>query len=188
METERREYFRFNESLMMSYQLEDAETSATDQVALDLIDEFSQMTQQLKTSIARMPGRSVELANSLKLLDAKINLLAQTLLYKDEDNNLTRHQINISAGGLSFGVREEIAVGTIIKLQLVLPPELNTLQVRAKVVNCKKNEDKNSEYPYCLSVKFIDTSDLVQDTIVRHIMRCQADQLRSKNENLSSTP
>jgi len=183
-ENERREYYRFDETLMMNYSIiadskDNSEESANKQ-AMTLINEFSSMTQQIKLSLGRMNTRSPEITSCFKILDAKINLLAQTVLYQDNSNSLTRNKANISAGGMSFPVKENIPADTDLMLQLVLPPELNILNVRAKVITCNKNQNEN--LPYSVSTKFIETNDVTEDIIVRHIMHRQSDQLRAKKE------
>jgi PilZ domain len=183
-QAERREYYRFEESLMMSYVIQsdqqNSEAQAANQQAMDLLDEFSLMTQQIKTSLSRVSNRSPEITSCFKILDSKINLLAQTFLNQDKKNSLTQHKANISAGGISFDADEEISVDSILILELVLPPELHVLKIKAKVINCSEN--KTDKQAYLISSKFVETNDVTQDIIVRHIMRCQSDQLRAGNE------
>jgi hypothetical protein len=183
IEHERREYYRFDESLMISYSIVGKQTSSVDLAqfqAMELLNTFSSMTGQLKMSLSRMQNRSPESSNCFKILDAKINLLAQTVLYQNSDNNLKARKVTISAGGISFGVDEAIEAGTQLSLQLVLPPELNVLSISANVLKCHKSTDNN--FPYYISTKFYETNDVTEDTIVRHIMRVQSDQLRAKKE------
>lgn len=181
MSEERRKYFRFNETIMMTYSLTNKDDAIPEnQLAIDLIDEFSSMSQQLKLSVARMTQRSAELGNCMGILDSKINLLAQTVLYKDRANTFSRYKANISAGGISFQVSETIPIDSILNLQMVLSPELNTLNVKAKVVNCQKDSSIETPQNYIVSTNFVETSDITEDIIVRHIMRCQADELRAK--------
>jgi len=184
---ERREYYRFDETLMMSYSIiaatddnQNNKEQFANKQAKVLINEFSSMTQQIKVSLGRLNNRSPEITSCFKILDAKINLLAQTVLYQDKENSLKRHQANISAGGISFAVEKNIPVDTQLLLQLVLPPELNVLHVKARVVTC--NENKSDDLPYIVSTQFIETNDITEDIIVRHIMHRQSDQLRAKKE------
>ncbi|MFK5985859.1 MAG: PilZ domain-containing protein [Pseudomonadota bacterium] len=183
---DRREYYRFKESLMMSYVIaqhseEDIQQEQTDnQYAMNLLAEFSSMSQHIKLSLGRM-SRSPEASNCFKILDAKINLLAQTVLYQDKNNDLKRYHADISAGGISFTVDKEVVADTILKLQLVLAPELQVLNIQAKVIACKKNIEKESSYT--ISTQFLHNNEFTEDLIVRHIMHCQSDQLRSKRDN-----
>jgi hypothetical protein len=183
---ERREYYRFDETLIMNYSIITADNKLgnkeqfANQQAKALINEFSSMTQQIKMSLSRMNNRSPELSSCFKILDTKINLLAQTILYQDKENSLMHHKANISAGGISFAVEQNIPANTELMLQLVLPPELNILNVKAKVIKC--NVNKNDDFAYRLSTQFIETNDITEDIIVRHIMHRQSDQLRAKKE------
>ncbi len=184
-QSDRREYYRLKESLIMSYVIvgkDDAlHSDSANQYAMDLLAEFSSMSQQIKQSVTRM-NRSPDLSNCFKILDAKINLLAQTVLYQDKDNDLKRYTADISAGGMSFLVPEKVEEGSELQLQLVLPPELYVLNIMAKVISCKQSDSNDGSY--MLSTQFLDTRDTTQDLIVRHIMHSQSDQLRAKKETV----
>ena len=187
MQNDRRKYFRYTENLMMSYSLQGDDSQSKEEIqALNLIEDFSHMSQQLKSALGRIPGRAMEIANCLKILDTKINLLAQSVLYQKNSAVLSQHRINLSAGGLSFSSEEPIPIDSILTIQLILPPELDSLNLRARVVNCHKQKEDKQEI-YCVSVTFIEVSDMVQDIIVRHIMRCQAEELRIKKEYSTTT-
>ena len=149
--------------------------------AMELLDQLSSMTGQLKMSLSRIQARSPELSNCFKILDTKINLLAQTVIYQNQENDLKLRKVNISAGGISFCVDEKITVDTILVVQMVLPPELNVLNLKAKVIKCEESSD--NAFPYYISTKFHNINDVTEDIIVRHIMHGQSDQLRAKKEN-----
>ncbi len=185
MQTDRRQYYRFDESLMMSYKIitplsdqQNNKEQIINQQTKYLLNEFSSMTQQIKISLTRVRNPSPEISNCLKILDSKINLLSQIMLFKDKENTLKQRKVNISAGGIYFVVDEMISVGTLLALELILSPELNILKIKAKVVMCSESEDHI--HSYLLSAKFIETSDVTRDIIVRHIMYGQSIQLRAE--------
>ena len=181
---DRREYYRIEESILMAYSVEEDEAqqaSASDST-FEIINEFSNVSAQMKTTLGRIAERSPDTASCIRSLDTKINLLAQIMLIKDDEQMLSRHDINISAGGLAFSCQQDFPDNTCLKLKLVLPPDLSLLVLKGKVVSSVKQD--NIHYPYQVSLEFMALSDMDQDTISRHIMRLQATQLRQRKEKL----
>jgi len=183
---DRREYYRIEESILMTYSIitsdEDLSSSDSTNSTLEIINEFSNVSAQMKASLGRISERSADIASCLKSLDTKINLLAQVLLVNGENQALKRHNINISAGGLAFANQEAINDNAYLQLKLILPPDLSMLVIKGRVVSCKRQDD--FDFPYQISVEFINLNDSEQDSIARHIMRLQAQQLRQRKEKL----
>jgi len=183
---ERREYYRIEESILMAYSILDSndESNLVDKAdsSYEILSEFANVSTQMKTTLGRISERSADVASCLKSLDTKINLLAQVILVNGEEQNLSRHDINISAGGLAFNTNESLDTDILLKIKLILPPDLSILILKGKVVSCIRQD--NFQYPYQVSIEFTNLSDTDQDTIARHIMRLQAQQLRQRKENL----
>lgn len=184
---DRREYYRIEESVLMSYSIvtteDEAKNTQPADPSLDIINEFANVSAQMKTALGRIAERSPDVASCLKNLDTKINLLSQVMLMNNEEQTLTRHNINISAGGLAFSSQKDINEGTLLRLKLLLPPDLSLMMQKGKVVSCIRQD--NLEHPFQISVEFMDLSDSNQDAIARHIMRLQAQQLRQRKEQLN---
>ena len=175
--TERREYFRLSETILMGYTRHEQRLNSSEEIGdssgLEIIEEFASMTRQFKVSLARINQRLPEVTACFKLLDAKLNLLAENVYNQQDKTPLKRQKANLSGSGISFSIDEEIPMGEMIELTLVLPPELHILTIKAQVVKCIAN---NSDY--ILSVKFEDLNEQTQDMIVRHVMQSQSNLLR----------
>jgi CheY-like chemotaxis protein len=71
--------------------------------------------------------------------------------------------VNISLEGFKLAAREEIAVGSLIPISMVLPETLagsNTLSLDAQVVWCRRAEDNPNEYRVGFQIVRINENDL----------------------------
>jgi len=180
---ERREYYRIDDSAIFSYHVLNQEKTDTENVstAFEMIELFGQMNQQMSAALGRISENSSDIATYLKGLDNKVELLAQMYLFKDNKHSLEpRRQINLSAGGLAFGSDEKLKQGTLIAMDMILSTDLLCLHLTGRVIQI--SNEQLGDYPYRISVGFVDISDVEVDQIIKHIMRMQSEQLRAKRE------
>ncbi len=186
---ERRQYYRIDDSAIFSYHVLKKERSDDDQneiekvsTAFEMIELFGQMNQQMSVALGRISDHSADVATYLKGLDNKIELLAQMYLFKDNQSSLEpRRQINLGAGGLAFGSDEKLKQGTLIAMDMILSTDLLCLHLTGRVIQI--SNEKNGDFPYRISVGFVEISDAEVDQIIKHIMRLQAELLRAKRES-----
>ena len=186
---ERRQYYRIDYSAIFSYHVLKKERSDDDQneiekvsTAFEMIELFGQMNQQMSVALGRISDHSADVATYLKGLDNKIELLAQMYLFKDNQSSLEpRRQINLGAGGLAFGSDEKLKQGTLIAMDMILSTDLLCLHLTGRVIQI--SNEKNGDFPYRISVGFVEISDAEVDQIIKHIMRLQAELLRAKRES-----
>ena len=186
---DRRQYYRIDDSAIFSYHVLQKETnkelSSADKkvsTAFEMIELFGQMNQQMSASLGRISDHSADVATYLKGLDNKIELLAQMYLFKDKQTSLEPHrQINLGAGGLAFGSDEKLKQGTLIAMDMILSTDLLCLHLTGRVIQI--SNETNGDFPYRISVGFVDITDIEVDKIIKHIMRLQSEQLRAKRES-----
>ncbi len=186
---ERRQYYRIDDNAIFSYHVLNKEYSkvqdkADEKVstAFEMMELFGQMNQQMGVALGRISENSADIAAYLKGLDNKIELLAQMYLFKDSDTDLEpQRQINLGAGGLAFGSDEKLKQGTLIAMDLILSTDLLCLHLTGRVIQICN--EKNGDFPYRISVGFVEISDAEVDQIIKHIMRLQSEQLRARRES-----
>jgi len=180
----RREFYRIDEKLLLSYKrlIADEEVEKESDIeSMALFDEFSTMSQQIKLSLSRMHYQSPEVSTCFKIMDAKINLLAQSIFFKENKNvDMMRRKVSISGGGISFEASEMIEDGGLLEIEIILPPEVKSLKLKATVV--KSFELKHGIFTHVVATKFEGVNKLTQDAIVRHIMQAQSHLLRLEKE------
>ncbi len=185
---ERRQYYRIDDSAVFSFSIvnentlhRDLDENSTLSGSFEMMELFGQMNQQMKVCLGRICEHSPETASYLKNLDNKIELLAQMCLFKEQDSAPeARRQINLGAGGLAFGNDQKLKQGTLLSMNLILSTDLLCLRLKGRVLQASSQKEDN--YPYRISVGFVDISDQEVDQIIRHIMRLQSEQLRAKKE------
>ncbi len=178
---ERRQYYRIDDNAIFSYHVLNKEKNDTENVstAFEMIELLGQMNQQMSAALGRISENSTDIATYLKGLDNKVELLAQMYLFKDNKHSLEpRRQINLSAGGLAFGSDEKLKQGTLIAMDMILSTDLLCLHMTGRVIQI--SNEQLGDYPYRISVGFVDFSDVEVDQIIKHIMRMQSEQLRAK--------
>lgn len=180
---DRREFFRIEERLMLSYRRLASDQEQSNESTSLLLQEFDELSQQIKHSLSRLHYQAPEVSSCIKILDSKINLLAQSLLMKKSPTKaLLRRKVNISGGGISFELADKLEEQDLIEIEIILPPEAKPLKVRAKVISTYQNPYKNSGYSFVVSARFHDLNDQIQDAIIRHITQAQTYLLRMKKQ------
>jgi hypothetical protein len=190
---ERREYFRIDDSIQVSYRLVDAASVPVDIDARLQNDRFSVMTrlqaisQHLSAAFHRIEQRDPDVADYLKALDQKIDLLGQSFLAEEQDLlGQPSRSVNLSAGGLAMDVVEKLTVGDMVEIKLLLLPSYTGVLAYGEVVGVDEVSNPQKGYNYHVRINFslIRSSD--QDALIRHIMRRQGEMLRQRREQLEN--
>jgi hypothetical protein len=189
---ERREFFRIDDSIQVSYHVisRDEMPESIDE-RLSGSDRFTVMTrlqtisQHLSAPLHRIEQRDPDVADYLKALDEKINLLGQSFLAEENELlNRPSRAVNLSAGGLAMDVSEKQTVGELVEIKLLLLPSYTGILAYGEVVGVDRNTEGDSDYPYHIRINFILIRGSDQDAMIRHIMRRQGEMLRKRREQL----
>ncbi|MEJ2454927.1 MAG: PilZ domain-containing protein [Candidatus Thiodiazotropha sp.] len=186
---ERREFFRIDDSIRLSYRVIDADKVPVDLEERVHNDRFSVMTrlqaisQNLSASFHRIEQRDPDVADYLKALDEKITLLGQAFLAEEGEllGEPTR-DVNLSAGGLAMDVAEPMAVGDRVEIKLLLLPAYSGVLAYGEVVGVEASAQPDGDYPHHVRINFTLIRDVDQDALIRHIMRRQGEMLRKRRE------
>jgi hypothetical protein len=185
---ERREFFRIDDSIQVSYRVIDPQelpTSLDNQRMLN--DRFTVMTrlqtisQHLSAPLHRIEQRDPDVADYLRALDEKINLLGQSFLSEEREIlGQPSLSVNLSAGGLAMDVAQPLTLGDLVEIKLLLLPSYTGVIAYGEVVGVESSTEGNSDYPHHVRINFtlIRASD--QDALIRHIMRRQGEMLRER--------
>jgi hypothetical protein len=191
MAEERRAFFRIDDSIRVSYNRVEADEIPTDMDEEVRNDRFSVMTrlqaisQHLSSAFHRIEQRDSDVADYLKALDEKINLLGQTFLAQEKDLlEEPSRPVNLSAGGLAMGVADPMAVGDWVEIKLLLLPSYTGILAYGEVVDVEADPNPEAGYPYHVHINFARIRSVDQDALVRHITRRQSEMLRQRRERL----
>jgi hypothetical protein len=187
-EKERREFFRLDDEVNLSYEIltETLLPKRVDELSFGLTDSLTVMTrlssigQQMATALHRIEQRDSDVADYLRGLDEKIEILAQTYLSKDIAlAALPKQIVNLSAGGIAFAVEAMVEVGTPLEVKLLLFPSYTGIVVIGRVISCDAAEEEGG-YQVRIDFEYIRDND--RDALIRHILRRQGESLRRMRE------
>jgi hypothetical protein len=189
MTDERREFFRIDDSIQVSYRLIDADSVPTTIDEKMQNDRFSVMTrmqaisQHLSASLHRIEQRDPDVADYLKALDEKINLLGQSFLSEEKELiGEPSRSVNLSAGGLAMDVAETMAIGDLVQIKLLLLPSYTGVLAYGEVVGVDDTPQSEAGYLHHVRINFSLIRPSDQDALIRHILRRQGEMLRERRE------
>jgi hypothetical protein len=111
------------------------------------------------------------LAEYLKNLEQKIDILARTISVMDEVASHPTRSVNLSASGIAFLTDAACHKDTLLEIKMILPPTLQVIVAYARVVDCTSDDDHGV---YTLAATFIRMKDYDRDHLIRHVARRQA--------------
>lgn len=182
---ERRRYFRIEDEIVLFLRQVTPEQACLNESLDDYpLDAFSLsarldlLSQEARSPLRRIAREQPELAEYLKLLDRKIELIARALLEKESDI-ADRHanRVNLSASGLAFDAEIGFEPGALLELKMLLPPALMGVVAFGEVVYCNRNPDESAR-PYRVAVDFVGIKEQDRELLIRHVVRKQSNQLR----------
>jgi hypothetical protein len=194
MADERRAFFRIDDSIQISYSVIEADAVPADIDEQVQNDRFSVMTrlqaisQHLSAAFHRIEQRDPDVADYLKALDEKINLLGQSFLAEEKALlGEPSRPVNLSAGGLAMDVADPLVVGDRVEIKLLLLPSYTGILAYGEVVGVEASPKPEAGYPYHVRINFTLIRGVDQDALIRHIMRRQGEMLRQRREQQEKT-
>ena len=192
---ERREFFRIDDSIQVSFRV----VPAAD-MPLDIDDQrlqtnsFTVMTrlqavsQRLSAAFHRIEQRDPDVADYLKALDEKIDLLGKSFLVAENELlEQPSRPVNLSAGGLALDTADPLAVGDLVEIKLLLLPSYTGVLAFGEVVGVEGSMDGDADYPNHVRINFNLIRGSDQDALIRHIMRRQGEMLRQRRQRDSES-
>ena len=186
---ERREFFRIDDSIRLSYNVVGQDEVPVDLEARVQNDRFSVMTrlqaisQHLSAPLHRIEQRDPDAAVYLKALDDKITLLGQSFLAEEQELlGEPAREVNLSAGGLAMDVAEPMTMGDRVEIKLLLLPSYTGVLAYGEVVGVETGTGPESDFPHRVRINFTLIRGVDQDALIRHILRRQGEMLRKRRE------
>lgn len=184
---ERRRFFRINDTVSLSYRQIDEATASLGLKSTGVIgSEFSLaatldvLSQEALRIMQRLEKQSPELLELYRILDAKVNAVAQATMFVGSNVNAQNCQdVNLSASGLAFEQAEPLSIGQNLAIEIYLPSTLALMQIYGRVVSCRRNDTAAEQaVKYTVSVDFTHVKEEDQELLIKHVVRTQWQQLR----------
>jgi hypothetical protein len=192
--TERRNYFRVDSELMLKCLSVSADTvehsQPEDQFPEDrhasyLIHELQRLDQEAQPHLLALSDLNRTLAQCLKLLNKKIDLVAQhsasqhTKSTSDDDSQRPISKVNLSEGGIAFYTSTPWPVGEHLALSLQFLNDYAALTCFATVLRCEPCPHQAS---YKIACQFYRLSADGQEMLKKHIMQTQLNAIRLQKQ------
>ena len=189
-DADRREYYRIEDTIALEFSLLDsAQALAKDELhdsspLFNLLSDLHLSDFESQHLLRHISERDRTLANYLKVINKRIDLLAQAVAQSLlRDIGLPR-RISLSEGGISFNNAQPVAVGSHLAIKMVLMPQALGLLLRAEVMHCHPRDDKQFE----IGTQFEALTDAQRQLLARHILQKQALQRRQARHPTHPTP
>ncbi len=176
---ERRRFCRIDDDIILRYRVIGMQETPADIENLDvclpnrltLSSTFASTTQQMQPLLAKIQEQSLEIAEYLRLIDRKLDLVARAFLLQEinvEEEPICR--VNLSAGGIGFYEENPLAAGTTLELELILLPSYVGILVYGKVAYRKHEPDVVTGLPFRIGVEFYKLRERDRDLIANHVL------------------
>lgn len=182
---ERRRYFRVPDQLLIGFRVVDesklpvADDSDTTGSAL------GQLENLISEQLSKIRGHHPAVCEVLELFNQKINValsLDEKRLESVSAAEKSKKDVNLSACGIAFPVEENIPLGSKIQLDMTLLPSYINLNVEAQVIDIAPRTDLTDGDLYLLRADFVGLSQVDQELLVQHVVKCQAQMLKARRE------
>ncbi len=189
---ERRRYCRIDDDVILRYRLISEQELPADVAALDtglpnrftLTATFAATSQQMELLLHSIQEQSVEVANYLRLLDRKLELVARAFLMQEIDvYKEPTCRVNLSAGGIGFNAEMPIKTDSLLEIEIILLPSYTGILAYGQAVHCRHEPDDHPDLPYRIGVEFCRLREKDCDLIVKHVLARESHLRRVARES-----
>lgn len=186
---EKRRYFRVSDTINLLHRVvSELHVKQLSHVSHDVLSSCSLdaalevLNQEAAALAPRLDRRDPDMFEYLKILDNKINLIAQSLSpQQDAFTDHDKREVSLSAAGVAFTNDVAIPSGTLLELRMVLTSCLAVIVAYGRVAQCKDISADNSEQPYAICVEYVNMKEEDRELLIKHVIKKQMQQLRDKN-------
>lgn len=182
---DRREYYRIKDTIALEFKLL-AGHEALDHSELhdasplfNLLSELHLSDFESQHLLRHISDRDRTLANYLKVVNKRIDLLGQAVAQNLLREIGTPRRVTLSEGGVGFAHSHALAIGSHLALKLVLMPQALGLLLRAEVTHCKPLQDGQFE----IGTEFEALTESQRQLLARHILQKQAQERRMARDS-----
>jgi len=187
---DRRRFFRIDDEVNLTYKKVNInEMSEQNNVLDDVLNNCSiasamdALNQESSLVLRRLQKSDSDIADFLKLMDDKIDLIARSVLLRETDfSKQNTREVNISASGLAFASKEGLYAGDYLEVKMLLTSSMSIVVAYGKVVYCKMVDENNNDFPYLIGLDFMNMKEQDRELLIKHVVKRQMQQIRGKKE------
>lgn len=186
---ERRQFFRIDDSLSLSYRQIPFDRLAASIECLEneidsdftVVSSLAAVSQEMTGTLNKIESSRPEIAAYLKSLNRKIDILGRALMAQTTELlNQPAQAVNLSATGISFQVTEFIQPGSTLELKLLLTPSYAGILSFVEVIGCDPaaSGPEQPDPGYNLRTAFVHIRERDRDVLIQHVIQRQGAQIR----------
>jgi hypothetical protein len=187
---DRRRFFRIDDEVNLFYRKIDAKLlnephRISDNIlnSCSLTTALEMMSQDSLVLMHRLEKNLPDVAEYLKLIDAKIDLLAQAITMQGFQFEETEtRNVNISATGIAFNCEQALQEGDYLEIKLMLVSSMAVIVTYGRIVYRMSSPSADGQYPYFVGVDFIDMKDEDRELLIKYVVKKQLQQIRDKKQ------
>lgn len=191
MTTERRRYFRLEDTALLKYRVvaqaelpaARASVAAHALHAANLALALEPLERRFAELLPAARRESRALAEALEVLNRKLGLVASVLALEQGvagGGTWREHEptlVNLGGGGIALTATLPLAQNDWLAIDLVLLPENAAIRAVGRVVDCRAQGDE-----FAVHVEFDTLREEDRDLILAHLLRRQAEALRRERD------
>jgi hypothetical protein len=188
---DRRGFFRIDDEVNLSYKkIDEKQVHEPHHVSDNILNSCSLSTALETVSeesgmlLRRLDKTLPEVADYLRLIDTKINLIAQAITmqgFQVKENDIRK--VNISATGIAFNCEEALEYGDYLEIKILLTSCMRVILTYGKVIHCQNSPSNDGRYPYFAGVNFINMKDEDREMLIKYVVKEQLHQIRDKKQD-----
>jgi hypothetical protein len=171
---ERRHYVRINDRLLIHIVPGEPPADNPNAPFENQAYQFQYLDNQLNLSLIRVRAKNSDLAETLSLLNQKINIAFQTGLRRHNDDYYAYQDVSISACGISAACDLPLATGDKVWISMLLPPFNNPINTAGVVV---LEEDGPLGSEKTVRIDYVDLDPEQEEALIQYVIRRQNEQL-----------
>ncbi len=143
-----------------------------------------QMHIGAQSALDRLQARDPDLADFLKHLDNKVNIIMRRVKgEKTIFDSLKMQKISLSATGIAFFAFEEFKAGELVEVHLALLPSYTHIYFFAEVTHSAREGEHQGRPIFLVGTEFVLMMDEDREKLVQHNFKQQRLALRTRRQD-----
>ncbi|MBV1882649.1 MAG: PilZ domain-containing protein [Pseudomonadales bacterium] len=192
--TDRRGYFRLQDRVTLDYEkfaegcneIDPYSNEFSVSPQLKLLNELHKLESDSRHLLHPIMEQNRQVGQYLKSMSKRISYISNFITTASNGTPPhPTHDISLSEGGVAFDAEENLSLGQLIHLKLVLFPSLTHIAAIGKVSYSKQHSSVAGIATFRIGIEFEHITDPDRGQIAKHIMQEQS-RMRRKQQTLSS--
>ncbi len=182
----RRDFFRVQDIIALRYELLTPDSTASAAALVSgnfrILCELQRLSLESRPLLRQITDQERNVAEYLRLIDEKIDLLAQAVVQETEElESMSRIEVNLSEGGIEFLDGQKLPLGQPLLLRMLLLPGHTALALHGRIVHSEATTEPDR---FSTGVEFINMEDADRQILARHALHLQSEQRRKQESGV----